>query len=410
MLTRRQAIKSGAIAAASAAGIASRAFAQAKDIKIALLAPQSGPWARGGELMKRGAELAVEDINNAGGVKVNSGLPIRLLELDAGDTADRARNAAQRLVSEHDDIVAGTGAWLSSFTLAVTEVTERAGIPWLTLSFSDEITNRGFKFVFQTSALASRQAELIVPAVVELATRDGRPRPTKVGLILDNTASNISLGKTLREGVFQRANLTPVIDETFTPPLSDATPLVQKMRSAHPDFVLSSPSNNGDIKAIIDKMNEFGLGKGRVPIILNGGGPLAPEMLNLLGKDQLEGIMSFVANWPTAEIADVDQRYRKKWNEAWMTADSLSTYGDIWLIKQAIEHAQSTDRAAIGNALRTMDVSDGAAKYFNGHRIRFDPKGRRIDAGIAIAQWQNGAPVSVYPTAGAAAAPIWPKK
>jgi len=41
-----------------------------------------------------------------------------------------------------------TGSYLSSFTLAVTEVTERAQLPMLTLSYSDLVTDRGFKYVF----------------------------------------------------------------------------------------------------------------------------------------------------------------------------------------------------------------------------------------------------------------------
>ena len=55
--------------------------------------------------------------------------------------------------------MAATGSYLSSFTLAVTEVTERAQLPVLTLSYSDLLTDRGFKYIFQTSATAGLQAE-----------------------------------------------------------------------------------------------------------------------------------------------------------------------------------------------------------------------------------------------------------
>ena len=44
-------------------------------------------------------------------------------------TARRARNAGQRMVAQEPDLVGGSGVWLSSFTLAVTEVTERAQLP-----------------------------------------------------------------------------------------------------------------------------------------------------------------------------------------------------------------------------------------------------------------------------------------
>ena len=95
------------------------------------------------------------NINSAGGIKSLGGAKIEVISADAGDTTEKAKNAAQRLLADEPELVGGTGAWLSSFTLAVTEVTERASLPWLTLSYSDAITNRGFKFVFQTSPTAA---------------------------------------------------------------------------------------------------------------------------------------------------------------------------------------------------------------------------------------------------------------
>ena len=127
------------------------ASAQPKEVEMALIAPLSGPWARQGFLERAGAEMAIADINQAGGIKALGGAKIKLVVADAGDTPEKAKDAPQRLVSQYPDLVAGEGAWLSSFTLAVTEVTERAHLPWLTLSYSDQITSRGFHYVFQSS-------------------------------------------------------------------------------------------------------------------------------------------------------------------------------------------------------------------------------------------------------------------
>src|SRR5207245_2303055 len=129
----------------------------------------SGPWARQGILEQMGAELAIEDVNKSGGVKALGGAKLKLVLYDTGDSAEKAKNAAQRLVAQEPDVVGGTGAWLSSFTLAVTEVTERAKIPWLTLSYSDVITERGFEYVFQTSPTGGTQAKNALPALLDLA-------------------------------------------------------------------------------------------------------------------------------------------------------------------------------------------------------------------------------------------------
>src|SRR6202158_2263092 len=142
-----------------------------------------------------GAELAIEDVNKSGGVKALGGAKLKLVLYDTGDTAEKAKNAAQRLVAQEPDVVGGIGSWLSSFTLAVTEVTERAELPWLTLSYSDLITGRGFKHVFQSSPTAGRQAEEMLPMIVELAEKGSGKKPTKVAFIGDNTASSVSFMK-----------------------------------------------------------------------------------------------------------------------------------------------------------------------------------------------------------------------
>ncbi len=59
-------------------------------------------------------------------------------------------------------------------------MTERAELPWLTLSYSDLITGRGFNYVFQSSPTADAQAEEIVPMVMDLAQKATGKRPTKV--------------------------------------------------------------------------------------------------------------------------------------------------------------------------------------------------------------------------------------
>ena len=98
--------------------------------------------------------MAIDDINNAGGIKALGGAKLKLMEYDTGDSAEKAKDAAQRMIAQEPDLVGGFGCWLSTFTLAATEVTERAELPWLTLSYSDLITGRGFKYVFQSSPTA----------------------------------------------------------------------------------------------------------------------------------------------------------------------------------------------------------------------------------------------------------------
>ena len=81
---------------------------------------------------------------------------------------------------------------------------------------------------------------------------------------MDNTASPVSFSKPMREGGFDKLGLKLVVDEVFTPPLADATSMVQKVRNARPDVLLVLTTNVPDTKLILEKLNEMGLGKGRI--------------------------------------------------------------------------------------------------------------------------------------------------
>jgi len=400
----------GAMAGAGIALAAGPAWSQAKEVRVAMIAPMSGPWARQGELMKKGADMAIEDINRAGGIKSMGGARMRLLVVDAGDSAEKAKNAAQRLVAQETDVVGATGSWLSSFTLAVTEVTERAELPVLTLSYSDVITGRGYKYVFQTSPTGGAQAQGALPALLELArAATGKPLKT-VGIVMDNTAAPMSFVKPMREGGFQKLNLSLVVDEVFTPPLADATSVVQKVRNTRPDVLLLLPTSVPDDKLVLEKLSEMGLGRGRLPVVSNGAHIAAPEMLRLVGKDLMEGVMTIVANWGAKGQEKIIAEFKKRTGEPWMTQDSISTYGDMWIFKDALEKAGVADRKKVAEAIRAMDTTDGPARFFPGGRIKFEENGRRAGAALLIVQWQNGEPKVVYPPGSAMAKPVWSKQ
>ena len=385
--------------------------ANAADIEVGLIAPMSGAYARQGQVMKMAAEMAIETVNRQGGIKSIGGAKLKLSIFDAGDSVERAKNAAQRMVADAPNLVVATGAYLSSFTLAVTEVTERAELPIVTFSYSDLITSRGFKYVFQTSATGVQQAEGSLPALMEMAEKASGARPKTVGIVMDNTAASVSFVKPMRDHQFAKLGLKLVVDETFTPPLANATPLIQKVRSARPDLLILLPTVISDAKLLLEKMNEFGLGHGKIPTIANGAAILDPDLRNNMNIDQLEGVMAVVANWTTAAQKDFVAAVKQKTGEPWPTQHFVTTYGDILIFKAALELAGKADRQSIAKALHTMNMSDGAATYFPGNgKLRFEENGRRADASLLIVQWQKGVPITVYPAKDALADVAWPKQ
>ncbi len=409
---RLRSVLTAALAAAVLLSVvtAAPAEAQPKEVKVAVIAPLSGPWARQGQLMQMGAEMAIDEINEKGGIKALGGAKMKLILVDAGDTAEKAKNAAQRVLAQEPDLVGGTGAWLSSFTLAVTEITERAGVPMLTLSYSDAITERGFKYVFQTSPTGGTQARAALPTILEMAQKATGKKPKTVGIIMDNTAAPVSFAKPMREGGLQKLGLELVVDEVFTPPLADATALVQKVRRAKPDIMLLLPTSVPDDKLILEKFNEFKLGQGRIPLIANGAHIGSPELLKNVGPQLLEGLMFIVANWGVKGQEAIIERFVKRTGEPWITQDSMTAYGDMWILKEALERAGAADSKKVAEEIRKLDLKEGPAALAFPGGVKFEPNGRRAGAHLVIVQWQKGKAVTVYPAELAVAEPIWPKQ
>ena len=400
----------GLVLALSMLGVVLDASAQGTEVEVGLIAPMSGPWARQGQVMKMAADMAIESINQQGGIKSLGGAKLKLSVFDAGDTVEKAKNAAQRMVADAPNLVIATGAYLSSFTLAVTEVTERAQLPVVTFSYSDLITSRGFKYVFQTSATGVQQAEGSLPALLEMAEKASGQRPKTIGIVMDNTAASVAFVKPMRDHQFAKLGLSLVVDETFTPPLANATPLIQKVRSARPDILLLLPTAIPDAKLLLEKMNEFGLGRGKLPTISNGAAILDPDLRSNMNIEQLEGVMAVVANWTTSAQKDFVAEVKRKTSEPWPTQHFVTTYGDMWIFKAALEAAGKADREAVAKALRAMNLTGGPANFFPGNgRLKFDDNGHRENASLLIVQWQKGVPITVYPARDAISPPIWPK-
>jgi branched-chain amino acid transport system substrate-binding protein len=365
----------------------------AEEVKIALVAPLSGRWARQGQLKKMGAEMAIEEINSQGGIRALGGARLVLREADAGDSVEKAVSAAQRVLSR-DKISAGIGSWLSSFTLGVTEVAERLQVPWLSLSYADSITERGFKYTFQTSPVSSVQAEQALNLVIDVARKNNRPLK-KAAIVGDNTAATVFFFKPLREKLLAAKGIELVVDEVWTPPLADATPIVQKLRAAQADIMFYGGTNFPDSIQVLQKVKEFGV---TTPIQGVGAWLVTPEYVKAVGKELLDNIQTVVAAHPMKGQDALVKKFMQRTGEPFMTQDPLCTYAHVWLIKEAIEQAKSADPKAVRDALARIDIGPGpATAAFYPPRVKFDERGRRIGAAPIIVQWQGGEPFTIVP-------------
>ena len=101
------------LSGAAAVGLSGLARAQAPaEVEVGLIAPMSGIYTRPGPGHEDGRRHGHRDINKQGGIKSLGGAKLKLVVFDCGDTAEKAKNAAQRMVAQETELVAATGAYL----------------------------------------------------------------------------------------------------------------------------------------------------------------------------------------------------------------------------------------------------------------------------------------------------------
>src|SRR5437763_13663291 len=157
--------------------------------------------------------------------------------------------------------------------------------------YPDLITERGFKYTFETSPLSLLQTEQALYLVVYLAKRN-KQTARKAAIVGDNTAATVFFFKPLREKLLAAKGIELVVDEVWTPPLADATAIAQKLRATQPDIVFYGATNFPDSVQVLQKLKEFSV---KSPIQGVGAWLVTPEYVKTLGKEMLDSIQTVVA-------------------------------------------------------------------------------------------------------------------
>lgn len=356
------------------------------EVVIGTLTPLTGPFARDGTLVKKGVDFAVSEINEAGGIESLGGAELTVVSQDTGESTSTATSAAQSLYSSHSPS-ATMGSWLSSQTIATTAVSERNQVPQLTVSYSDKITERGFKYVFQTPPKSSQFGQQSLELSASLAEAVGS-EVNKVAMVGDNTAAITFTFDPLRETYIpETEGVELVVDEVWTPTLSDATPIVRALKEEEPDVMFFGATAFSDALAVLRKMNELGV---QMPIIGIGAWLTLPAYVDNIGADLVENIMAVTGAHPLQGQEESVQNFTSFADEPFMIQDSIGGYAHTWLVKEAIEQTGSADPTDVRDALASTTFTEGpAVNSFPVEQIRFKEGGHMENAQVVMAQWQD---------------------
>jgi branched-chain amino acid transport system substrate-binding protein len=380
-------------AALSLNSVASR-LARAADpqtVSIALIAPLSGDWGEQGVLMREGAEFAVDEINSQGGVKSLGGAKLKLAVADTGNSVETAVSAAQRVLGS-GEVSAAVGCWLSSFTLATTEIAERVHVPWVTFSYADKVTARGYKYTFRDNAPSSQQVSQGLKEVLEASAVAGHPIKT-LAIATDNTAA-AQAGITAIKKYAPELGLKIVAQEVWTPPLSDPDSIASAIKDANPDLIWGGATTLSDTSGLVQALHAH---KVSTPMLGAGSQFLTEAFIKAVGgSDKVNGLATIVGDGVLKGMESLNDKFEAAHHHP-MIEDMADTYAEVWIIKEAIEKAASADPQKIRDALASLDVTTGPASFVPGGEVKFDETGQNSKAEVAIQQWQDGKIITVAP-------------
>lgn len=319
-------------------------------IKIGVLTPLSGTYAPIGQQVKWGSELAVQEINAAGGI---AGRQVQLVFEDGeADPSVMTRKAEKLFQSDKVDFL--TGVVNSGGTLAVAQVAERNHVlASTTVSLSDAITgSKCSPNMFRVNAPGGMQATALAQWI----------KADKADARVLAIGPDYEMGRNTVASFVDRAKDTGlnVVGQLF-PPLGekDFTSYFGQLRQARPDIIYTSTAGNDTVR-LFSQLQEYGL-RDR-SIIVGASVAVTAQNIKAMGKTA-EGFVTVAGYSPDLDTP-ANKKFTADFQKEFKSLPDLygaDSYGVIYFYKTAVEKAASTQTDAVRKAMAglTWDTPQG---------------------------------------------------
>lgn len=353
---------------AGAAALSLMTGAAYADVTVATAGPMTGQYASFGEQMKAGAEMAIEDINAAGGINGEQ------VQLEIGDDACDPKQAvavANQLVGE--DVVFVAGHFCSGSSIPASSVYAEEGI----IQMSPASTNPKFTDERpgpQIFRIVGRDDQQGAVAGQYLADQFG---DKTIAIINDKTAYGKGLADETQKAM-EAAGKNPDLVESYTAGEKDYTALISKLKQQGVDVVYI-----GGYHTEAGLMARQARDQGLDLQFVSGDALVTDEYWSIAGDAGEGTLMTFSPDPRNIETnKDLVQRFRDKGVEP--EGYTLYTYAALQAFKQAAEKAGSTDPEAVMGALNEGEYDTVLGT------VSFDDKGDVSLPGYVFYRWQDG--------------------
>jgi len=361
-------------------------------VKIGNLLPLSGGLANDGAQQKRGFDLAVEEINAAGGIKSLGGAKMELIYADSRGEPQVGMSEVEKLITV-EKVSLVTGAFQSSVTLPTTSVAEKYRIPYyVPNATSDAITEQGFKYTFRSSPKAGFGTRDIVNFLLEMGT-ELNDEVKNMAIIYEDTEGGQTFAAGMRHWAEEK-NLPIIFEEAYPHGTSDVSPMIAKLKAAKPDALVAN-SYVQDAILIGATIVELQF---RPKVMVGWGGYGDPAFLKS-GSQQgwcIAGVWTKGLNnrWTDKFTKDFESKY-----DITASMHAAIGYHGAYVIKEALELSGSTDSEKLAEAFRTLRITDQDHKalILPYGEIYFDEKGQCPTARYIMGQYQGDTSTTVWP-------------
>jgi branched-chain amino acid transport system substrate-binding protein len=348
--------------------------APAEVIRIGHVAPLTGGIAHLGKDNENGARLAVEEINEAGGIKVGD-KTYKFALVAEDDKADPKEGtlAAQKIVDS--GAIAVVGHLNSGTTIPASKIYADAGMAQVSPSATNpKYTEQGFKTAFRVVANDNQQGAVLANYAAD------QLKAKTIAIIDDRTAYGQGLADVV-ERVAKEKGIKVVAREFTNDKATDFNAILTKVRAAKPDVVMYG-GMDATAGPMAKQMKQLGLKS----TFIAGDGVCSPEFIKLAG-DAGNGLHCSQAGEAVEKLARGSEfvaKYKKRFNNADVQIYSPYSYDAVYVIADAIQRAGKVDRASVAAEVPKTNHSGVTGQ------ITFDDKGDVKGGAISMFRVENG--------------------
>ena len=359
--------------ASLAASLAFAPLAHA-EIVIGLIAPLTGPVAAYGDQVKNGAQVAVDQINENGGI-LGEQVVLKLAD-DAGEPKQGV-SAANQIVG--DGIRFVVGPVTSGVAMPASDVLAENGVLMVTpTATTPDLTKRGLETVLRTCGRDDQQAEVAAAYVLE------KFKDKRIGILNDKGAYGKGLADAFK-ATLNAGGITEVFNDSLTPGDKDLSALTTRLKAEKVD-VLYFGGYHPEAGLLVRQLKDIS-----APMQIIGGDGLSNTEYWSIGTDAAAGTIFTTA-------ADALKNESSKAAVAALQAANipaeaftLNAYAAVEVIKAGIERAKSAeDATAVAAALKTGEPITTAIGD-----VTYGETGDLTSQSFSLYQWQDGKIVAV---------------